>query len=45
MLDLEGINPNKLAIDRPSEKLVGFLKKHYGKSSWIGYFSLSIFME
>lgn len=37
MLDLEGINPNKLAIDRPSEKLVGFLKKHYGKSelNWL----------
>ncbi len=32
MLDLEGINPSKLAIDRPSEKLVGFLKKHYGES-------------
>lgn len=31
MLDQEGINPSKLAIDRPSEKLVGFLKKHYGK--------------
>ncbi|XP_037047490.1 alpha-tubulin N-acetyltransferase-like isoform X1 [Bradysia coprophila] len=30
MLDSEGINPTKLAIDRPSEKLVGFLKKHYG---------------
>lgn len=36
MLDLEGINPNKLAIDRPSEKLVGFLKKHYGKR-WVEF--------
>jgi hypothetical protein len=25
----ENINPEFLALDRPSEKLTGFLKKHY----------------
>lgn len=30
MLEREGWIPRKLAIDRPSEKLVGFLRKHYG---------------
>uniref|UniRef100_U5ELP6 Alpha-tubulin N-acetyltransferase n=1 Tax=Corethrella appendiculata TaxID=1370023 RepID=U5ELP6_9DIPT len=30
MLDNEGIRPEELAIDRPSEKLLGFLQKHYG---------------
>ena len=29
MLEQEGVHPSKLAIDRPSEKLVGFLRKHY----------------
>lgn len=45
MLDSEGINPSKLAIDRPSEKLVGFLKKHYGKSNWTSLSILSIFIQ
>lgn len=31
MLTQEHYDPSKLAIDRPSEKLVGFLRKHYGK--------------
>lgn len=31
MLAQERYDPSKLAIDRPSEKLVGFLRKHYGK--------------
>lgn len=26
----EGWEPRKLAIDRPSDKLIGFLRKHYG---------------
>lgn len=30
MLQQENYQPEKLAIDRPSEKLVGFLRKHYG---------------
>lgn len=29
MLERENFVPNKLAIDRPSDKLVGFLRKHY----------------
>lgn len=29
MLDYEGLLPEQFAIDRPSEKLLGFLKKHY----------------
>ncbi|VEN59551.1 unnamed protein product [Callosobruchus maculatus] len=33
MLQKEGIEPVKMAIDRPSEKLLGFLNKHYGLHS------------
>lgn len=29
MLDYEGLLPEQFAIDRPSEKLLAFLKKHY----------------
>lgn len=32
MLERENFNPRKLAIDRPSDKLIAFLKKHYGKN-------------
>lgn len=35
MLKEENIEPVKLAIDRPSEKFLGFLKKHYGLSGAI----------
>lgn len=31
MLEQERFDPSKMAVDRPSEKLVGFLNKHYGK--------------
>lgn len=31
MLDNENLLPEQLAIDRPSEKLLGFLRKHYGE--------------
>lgn len=31
MLDSENLLPERLAIDRPSDKLLGFLKKHYGE--------------
>lgn len=30
MLNEENVTPDKLAIDRPSEKLLRFLSKHYG---------------
>ncbi|XP_055628298.1 alpha-tubulin N-acetyltransferase [Toxorhynchites rutilus septentrionalis] len=30
MLNEERITPSEMAIDRPSEKLLGFLQKHYG---------------
>ncbi|XP_055313345.1 alpha-tubulin N-acetyltransferase [Sitodiplosis mosellana] len=30
MLEREGVEPQKLAIDRPSDKLIAFLRKHYG---------------
>lgn len=30
MLEKERYKPNQLAIDRPSEKLLAFLRKHYG---------------
>lgn len=29
MLEFEGLLPEQLAIDRPSEKLLAFLRKHY----------------
>uniref|UniRef100_A0A182PIF1 Alpha-tubulin N-acetyltransferase n=1 Tax=Anopheles epiroticus TaxID=199890 RepID=A0A182PIF1_9DIPT len=35
MLREENIQPEELAIDRPSEKLLGFLQKHYGLSKKI----------
>ena len=31
MLENENLLPEQLAIDRPSEKLLSFLRKHYGK--------------
>jgi len=35
MLENEKIKPNKLAYDRPSPKLLAFLRKHYDLSSYI----------
>jgi len=35
MLEYERIDPSKLAYDRPSPKLISFLKKHYGLSKFI----------
>lgn len=35
MLDAEGVRPEKLAYDRPSEKLIGFLAKHYGLKKYV----------
>ncbi|XP_059614381.1 alpha-tubulin N-acetyltransferase [Phlebotomus argentipes] len=35
MLDQENYHPQQLAIDRPSDKLVGFLRKHYGLTQTI----------
>uniref|UniRef100_A0A1B0CFN9 Alpha-tubulin N-acetyltransferase n=1 Tax=Lutzomyia longipalpis TaxID=7200 RepID=A0A1B0CFN9_LUTLO len=35
MLDQENYRVQQLAIDRPSDKLVGFLKKHYGLTQTI----------
>ena len=35
MLRREGVEPRYLAIDRPSEKLISFLRKHYNLSSII----------
>ena len=34
MLKNEGKQPEELAYDRPSPKLLGFLKKHYGLSQY-----------
>lgn len=33
MLQRENVEARKLAIDRPSDKLIAFLRKHYGKES------------
>ena len=35
MLQAEGVRPEKLGYDRPSEKLIGFLGKHYGLKKYI----------
>lgn len=32
MLRAEGVEPHRLGYDRPSPKLIGFLRKHYGLS-------------
>lgn len=40
MLEHENVVPEKLAIDRPSEKLVAFLRKHYGKLNFMFTFRL-----
>lgn len=37
MLERENVHPIKLAIDRPSDKFVAFLRKHYGNSSFISF--------
>jgi hypothetical protein len=31
----ENKSPDKLAYDRPSEKLIGFLRKHFGLNKFI----------
>ena len=35
MLEKEGVRPEKLAYDRPSEKLLAFLAKHYGLKRYV----------
>lgn len=35
MLQVEGISPEKLGYDRPSDKLLGFLSKHYGLKRYV----------
>lgn len=35
MLEFENLCPEQLAIDRPSEKLLAFLRKHYSLSQKI----------
>jgi len=35
MLEVEGVRPEKLAYDRPSEKLIAFLGKHYGLKKYV----------
>lgn len=35
MLNFEKKNPKELAYDRPSPKLISFLKKHYGLTNFI----------
>ena len=35
MLQHEGVPPERFAYDRPSPKLVGFMRKHYGLSDFV----------
>ena len=35
MLEREGVRPEKLGYDRPSEKLIAFLGKHYGLKKYV----------
>ena len=35
MLEIEGVKPEKLGYDRPSEKLLAFLAKHYGLKRYV----------
>jgi len=43
MLQDQKVQPRLLAIDRPSPKLVGFMRKHYGLASVIPQVELVIF--
>lgn len=35
MLQVEGVRPEKFGYDKPSEKLLGFLAKHYGLKRFV----------
>jgi len=35
MLANEGVSPDRFAYDRPSPKLIGFLRKHYGLADFV----------
>lgn len=35
MLQKEKLTPNKLAYDRPSDKLIHFLGKHFGLKKYV----------
>jgi len=35
MLEVERVRPEKLGYDRPSEKLISFLAKHYGLKKYV----------
>lgn len=35
MLDAEQLGPEQLGYDRPSSKLLAFLRKHYGLASYV----------
>jgi alpha-tubulin N-acetyltransferase 1 len=35
MLQIEGVEPRKLAYDRPSPKMRGFLSKYYGLKNYV----------
>ena len=35
MMRKEGVKPEKFAYDRPSDKLIGFLAKHYGLKNYV----------
>lgn len=35
MLQYENIDPNRIAYDRPSPKLLGFLRKHYELKDYV----------
>jgi len=35
MLASENIEPRKFGYDKPSEKLIGFLAKHYGLKKYV----------
>ena len=35
MLQHEGVPPERFAYDRPSPKLIGFMRKHYGLTDFV----------
>ena len=35
MLQREGVTPDRLGIDRPSDKFLGFMRKHYGLRDYV----------
>ena len=41
-VQMENVKPSEMAIDRPSSKFLGFLKKHYNLHSFVKQVSKTV---